>query len=113
MFRTDLGFPERDRLRAFPERLLAERRQLLEPLDERGEMVRRELARLAREVAVAVREEELGLADTARIERELTRMRVARRVLGPDPEIAIAPRDPVRLAAPAAMDDPVFERQDG
>src|SRR5437868_5106685 len=38
-------------------------------------------------------------------------MRVRRRVFGPDAEVAGAPGDPVRLAAPAAMDDPVVDRQ--
>ena len=61
---------------------------------------------------MAVREEQLGLADAARVEQQLAGRRVARRVLGADAELAVAPRDPVRLAAPAAVDDPVVERQD-
>src|SRR2546428_4320816 len=96
---------EGDRLGALPQRQLAELRQLLPAFHEGREVVRGELARLAREVAVAVREEQLRLADAAGIERELTRMWIARRVLRADPEVAVAPRDPVRLAAPAAMDD--------
>ena len=75
-------------------------------------MVRGQLAGLACEVAVAVREEELGLADPARVEGELAGMGIRGRVLRPDAEVAIAPRDPVRLAAPAAVDDPVLERED-
>ena len=64
-------------------------------------------------VAVPVREQQLGLALAARVERELAGMRVRRRVLRADAEVAIAPRDPVRLAAPAAVDDPIVEREAG
>ena len=53
----------------------------------------------------AVREEQLRLADAARVEQQLARGRVARRVLRPDAELEVAERDPVRLAAPAAVDD--------
>src|SRR4029079_9832654 len=97
--------PERDRLRALPERQPAELLQLLLALDEGGEVVRPEVPGLARERAVAVREQQLGLALPARVERELAGVRIAGRVLGTDPEVAVAPRDPVRLAAPAAVDD--------
>src|SRR5207248_3404975 len=45
-------------------------------------------------------------------ERELAGVRIRRRVLGADAEVAVAPRDPVRLAAPAAVDDPVLEGKD-
>src|SRR5262249_8714165 len=69
-------------------------------------------ARLRAERAVAVREEELSLTDAARVEQELTGGGVASGVLGADAELAVAPRDPVRLAAPPAVDDPVLERQD-
>src|SRR5207302_8652515 len=95
-----------------PQRAASELGQLTAALDERREVVRSELTRLAREVAIAVREEQLGLADTARVEGELARVRVRRRILGPDAEVAVAPRDPARLAAPAAVDDPVLERED-
>ena len=61
--------------------------------------------------AVAVREEQLGLADAAGVEQQLARRRVAGRVLGPDPELELAQGDPVRLAAPAAVDDLGLERQ--
>src|SRR4051812_5767980 len=63
------------------------------------------------ERAVAVWKEQLGLALAAGIERQLAGVRVRGRVLRADAEVAIAPRDPVRLAAPAAVDDPVVERQ--
>src|SRR5919204_5072254 len=108
--RSDLA--EGDGLRAFPERAAAELLQLLLPLDERGEVVRPKLAGLRGERAVPVGEEQLGLALTARVESELARMRIRRRVLRADPELPVAPRDPVRLAAPAAVDDPIIERED-
>src|SRR6266511_1794456 len=74
-------------------------------LDEGREMVRPEVACLRRERAVAVREEQLRLALPAGV-------RVRRRVLRAEPEVAVAPRDPVRLTAPAAVDDPLLERED-
>src|SRR5262245_61560803 len=110
--RAFLQEAEGDRLGAFPERQAPERRELLEPLDDRGEVVPGERAGLRRERAVAVREQQLGLADAARVEQELARRGVARGVLCPDPELAVTPRNPVGLAAPAAVDDPVLERED-
>src|SRR5439155_4375921 len=109
--RRKLALAERDRLRSLPERQAAELRELLATLDDRGEVVPGERARLGGEGAVAVRKEELGLRDAAGIEEELAGGRVAGRVLGADPELALAPGDPVRLAAPAAVDDPVLEGQ--
>src|SRR6478735_3773881 len=88
---------EGDRLGAFPERQAPQLGELLEALDDRGEVVPRERARLRREGAVAVRKQQLCLAHAARVEQQLPRRRVARGVLGPDPELAVAPRDPVRL----------------
>src|SRR4029077_19039369 len=98
-------------LRAFPEREPAELLQLLGALDHRREVVRPEVARLRGEAAVAVREQELRLALPAGVERELAGMRVGGRVLGADAEVAVSPRDPVRLAAPAAVDDPLVHRE--
>src|SRR4051812_9750046 len=102
---------ERDLLRAVPEGEAAELRQLLRALDDRREVVRPQLAGLRGEVAVAVRHQQLGLALPARIQRELAGMRVRGGVLCADAEVAVAPRDPVRLAAPAAMDDAIVERE--
>ena len=59
---------EDDLLRAFPEHPATELAQVLVPLDDRREVVPRERAGLARERDVAVREQELGLADAARVE---------------------------------------------
>src|SRR3954469_20338849 len=109
---TVLPLAEGDLLRALPQRAPAELLQLLLPLDERREVVRPQVPRLRCERAVPVGEQQLGLALAAGVEGELARVRVRGRVLRPDPEIAVAPRDPVRLAAPAAVDDPVVERED-
>src|SRR3954451_10284855 len=100
-----LDLAERDLLRALPECQPAELGEVLLTLDDRREMVPGERARLRPESAVAGREEELGLGDTAREEQQLAGRRVDGRVLGADPEFAVAPRDPVRLAAPTAVDD--------
>ena len=80
-----IGLAERDRLRAFPERQATELLEVLCSLDERGEVVRPQLAGLALEVAVAVGEEQLRLALPARIQGQLSRVRIRRRILGPDP----------------------------
>src|SRR5262249_59841630 len=110
--RGTLSVPERDRLRALPERQAAELGEMLAALDHGREVVTRERSGLRAERAVAVGEQELGLRDAAGVEEQLAGRRVARRVLRADAELAVAPRDPVRLAAPAAVDDPVVERQD-
>src|SRR6201999_3716424 len=110
--RRPLELAEGDLLRAFPEGQAPECGELLVAVDERREVVSRERTRLGAERAVSVRKEQLGLADAARVEEQLARRRVTGRVLGADPELALAPRNPVRLAAPAAVDDPVLERED-
>src|SRR5262249_60911624 len=85
---------------------------VLAALDKGRKGVPRQAPRLRAEGAMAVREEELGFAAPAGVEEELARSGIAGRVLRADAEIAVAPRDPVRLAAPAAVDDPVLERED-
>src|SRR3954464_11048510 len=100
---TVLPLAEGDLLRALPQRAPAELLQLLLPLDERCEVVRPQVSRLRCERAVPVREQQLGLALAAGVERELAGMRVGGRVPRPDSEIAFAPRNPVRLAAPPAV----------
>ena len=67
--RGGLAFGERDRLRALPERAAAELGELLVTLDERREVVAGERACLRAEGAVAVGEEQLGLAHPARVEQ--------------------------------------------
>src|SRR5581483_6290781 len=103
---------ERDRLRALPERQPPELGEMLAAFHDGREMVARQRSGLRTECAMAVREEKLGLGDAAGEEEELAGRGVAGGVLGADPELAVAPRDPVRLAAPAAVDHAVLERQD-
>ena len=102
---------EGDVLRALPEEGAAELGQLLVALDHRREVVARELPRLGGEVDVAVGEQDLRLGDAARVEHDLARVRVARRVLRAEAEIEVAERDPARLAAPAHVDDARVQRQ--
>src|SRR4051794_31660221 len=103
---------EHDVLRALPKRLLAERAQVLVALDDREEVVARELADDAREQAAAVRQQDLGLADAAGIEQDLPGRGMARLVLEADADVEGAERDPRRLAAPAHVDDLLRERQE-
>ena len=78
---------------------------------DRREVVRRQLADLRRRRARAVREEDLALADAARVEREVAGRRVRRVVLPADVRPQVAVRDPRRLAAPAAVDQPGAQGQ--
>src|SRR5437667_315575 len=75
-------------------------------------MVPGEPAGLAREGAVAVREEELRLAHAARVEEELAGRGVRGRVLGADADVELAEGNPRRLAAPARVDDATVEREE-
>ena len=77
----------------------------------RGEVVGGQLADLRRRRAGAVGEEDLALADAARVERELARRGVRGVVLVVDAGTVVAERDPRRFAAPAAVDEPGAERQ--
>src|SRR5204863_1316778 len=98
--RAALALREDDLLRALPEKAPSERSQVLVALDDRREVVAGERARLAREADVTVGEQELRLADSAGIEDDLARIGVARGVLGSDPEVEVAHRNPTALAAP-------------
>ena len=84
---------------------------MIAAFDNGGEVVACELARLAREAGLAVREEDLRLADAARVDQELTWPGIARRVLEPDPEIEVAERDPGSLTRPARLDQLRVERE--
>src|SRR3954467_5586586 len=105
------GPGEHDVLRTLPQRLLAERAQVLVALDDREEVVAGELADDAREEAPAVREQDLGLAEAAGVEQDLAGRGVARVVLEADADVELAERDPCRLAAPAHVDDLLLERE--
>src|SRR5579864_1333713 len=72
--RQRLALCEDDLLGALPEEALAEGAQVLVALDDRREVVASERAGLAREADVAVREQELRLADAAGVEDQLARI---------------------------------------
>src|SRR6185312_2899227 len=102
---------ETNRLRSLPEEAASELAQVLAAFDDRREVVAGERPRLAREADVPVREQDLGLADAARIEDELTRVRVARCVLRADADVEVAEGDPAALSAPADVDALRLERK--
>src|SRR4051794_3661920 len=102
---------EHDVLGTLPQRLLAERAQVLLALHDREEGVARELADDAREQAAPVRAQVRGPAEAAGVEQDLAGRRVARVVLEADAELELAERDPRGLAAPAHVDDLLLVRQ--
>src|SRR4029453_1565052 len=102
---------EEDRLSPFPEHQPADLLQMLPPVHDRGEVIARQLTRLAREARLAVRGEDLRLADAARVNQQLAGAGVARRVLEADAEVELAERYPRCLARPASLDQLRVERQ--
>src|SRR4051794_38083693 len=74
-------------------------------------MVAGELAHLAREPDRAVGQQDLRLADPARIHQHLTRRREAGVVLVAEAEIELSERDPARLPAPSHVNDALLVRQ--
>src|ERR1700694_2355218 len=106
------GF-ESDVLRAFQHDEVADRLQLFGALFDRRKVVARELSDLAREQRRAVREQDLGLADAAGVEQQMSRRRVTRVVLEAEAEIEVAQRDPGGLTAPPRLNEAGPERQHG
>ena len=76
---------------------------LLGSFDDGQEVIASELPDLAGETDAAIGEQDLSLADAARVEEQLTRGGVARRVLVAEAEVQVAERNPARLAAPPHM----------
>src|SRR4051794_11497682 len=74
-------------------------------------MVAGELADLAGKADRPVGEQDLRLADPARVQQYLTRCREAGVVLVAEPEVEVAERDPARLAAPSHVNDALLVRQ--
>src|SRR4029077_5839611 len=97
--------------RALPEDERPELAQLLGPFDDRREVVSCQHAGFAREMSRAVGEEDLGLADAAGVEEQFAGVRVAGRVLGPDPDVQLTERNPAGLAAPTCVEHLALERQ--
>src|SRR5262249_18289900 len=89
----------------------AQRPEILVALEHGQEVIARELADDAREHAAAVGQEDLGLAEAAGVEEDLTGRGVAGVILEADADVEVAERDPDRLAAPAHVDDLLLERQ--
>src|SRR3954466_16078788 len=84
--------------RAVPQHVLAERAQLIESLEDRQEVVPGELADDRREQRPAVGEEDLGLAQPARVPEHLPGRRMRGGVLGfaVEADVELAERDPGR-----------------
>src|SRR6266568_3951609 len=102
---------ERDLLRALPEDLSAQLPQALHALEDSREVVAGQLAHLAGEEGCAVWEQDLGLADAARVEQQVSGRGMARVVLIAEVEVERAERDPCRLTAPARLDQLGAQRQ--
>src|SRR2546430_159160 len=102
---------ERNLLCALPQHQMAELAEMLGAFVDGGEMVAGQLACLAGEHARAVREQDLRLADAARVEQEMTWRGVAGVVFVPKVQVELAERDPGRLTAPARLDDLGLQRQ--
>jgi hypothetical protein len=100
-------------LGALPQREPAQIQQLVQSIDQRQEMVARQLAELAGETHATIREQDFGLAEAAGIENELAGRRVARGVLNRKIQRLVAERDPAPFAAPADMDDLLAVGQQG
>src|SRR6266850_3544863 len=107
---TSDGF-ESDVLRAFPQDELSERRKLLRAVLDGREMVARELAHLAREHCRPVWEQDLGLAQSARVQQQLAGSGVAGGILVAEVQGELAERDPACLSTPACLDDSCLEGQ--
>src|SRR5260370_10422892 len=74
-------------------------------------MIAGQLAGLAREHRRAIGKQDLGLADAAWVEQQVSRRRVARVVLVAEVEVEVTERNPTCLAAPAGLDQLAFEGQ--
>src|SRR2546428_11657128 len=94
------GKLDREVLRAFPKHEAAELGETLVPFDHRREVVARELPDLARELRGAVREQDLHLADAARVHEDLAGRGIRSVVLEVDPEAILTHRPRRRLTAP-------------
>src|SRR5688500_2740423 len=70
-----------------------------------------ELAELAREARLAIRKQDLRLAQPLRVQEDLAGLRGARLVLRRDAKLEIAHRDPRGLAAPARLHEALLERE--
>src|SRR5713226_73950 len=97
---------EHDVLGALPQRLAPQLAQLVDAIDDGGEMVSGQRPGLAAEGRRAIGDQDLGLADAAGIQEQLPGGGIPRRVLEADPDVEVAEGDPGRLPTPAGMDQP-------
>src|ERR1700754_3480834 len=104
---------EQDVEGAFPKDVFAERAQLVGAVDDRQEVVARQLPDDRGELRAPVREENLGLAQPAGVPEDLARGGVRRGVLrlAVEADVEVAERDPRGLAAPAGVDALRAERE--
>src|SRR5262245_39223403 len=100
-----------DELRALPERHLAELGEVVATRHDRQEMIASELTGFACKVRVAVGNEHFGLADPARVEKDLPRPGIGRRVFRSQTQLESAKRHPHGLAAPSDVDRVFRERE--
>jgi len=98
------GFFEDDVLSPFPEHATAELLEELATSLDGGEVIPRQRSSLAPEGGLAIRKDDLSLADAARVDQQLAGSGVGGRVLVAEPGLQISERDPRRLAAPARLD---------
>ena len=98
-------------LRPLPKDLLAQFGPILLTFGDCQEMISRKLPHLAGEVHAAICEQDLRLAESAGVENELARRRIAGRVLEAHAEIGVAQGNPAAFAAPADMNDALLIRQ--
>src|SRR2546423_15644509 len=99
------------RVGALPQYDGTELAELFAALDDRRDVVPGQHACLARELRRAVREENLHLADAARVEQQLAWPWIRGRVLRTDPDVERAERDPAGFAAPARVDQLALQRE--
>jgi 5-hydroxyisourate hydrolase len=91
-------------LGALPENSPAELGELLTSLHDGSEMIAGQRAESAREVRSAVGKEDLRLAVTARVEKQLPGAGVSGGILDGEIELKIAHGNPCRFTAPASLD---------
>src|SRR5262249_21486963 len=84
---------------------------MLGSLDDGQEVIASQLSDLAAESHAAIGQQDLGLANAAGMEEELTRDGVARRVLVAEAEVKSTEWDPACLSAPPHVDQALAVRQ--
>src|SRR5262245_30298157 len=102
-----------DFLRALPEYQPAERGEEIQAVGDGEKVVPFQLAVLAGEPRLAVREKNFGFADPGGIQQQLAGSWFAGGILGRDVELQVAQRHPGRFAAPPGLDQLVLEGKQG